>query len=57
MSDALARRGFLRALAHLPLVGGAVSIIGAPTKAAVPVTEELKERYIAWLAHEHRRAL
>jgi hypothetical protein len=56
MADLLARRGFLRQLAGLPLIGG-VTILGKPTKAAVPVTEELKERYIAWLAHEHRGAL
>jgi hypothetical protein len=38
MSDLLARRDFLRSLAHLPLIGGGVTILGNPTAAAVPVT-------------------
>ena len=41
MSDPLARRGFLRGLAHLLLIGGGVTLIGNPTAAAEPVTEEL----------------
>ena len=51
------RRSFLRGLTALPLIGGAVSIVGNPTKAAVPITERLLDQYIAWLAHEHREAL
>ncbi len=54
MSD---RRTFLRGLATLPLIGGSVALIGNPTKAAVPVTAALQERYIAWLANEHAAAL
>jgi hypothetical protein len=34
MSDLLQRRGFLRALATLPLIGGGVTLIGNPTRAA-----------------------
>lgn len=33
------RRGFLRGLAGLPMIGGGVAIIGSPTAAAVPVNE------------------
>ncbi len=54
MSD---RRTFLRGLATLPLIGGSVALIGNPTKAAVPVTPALRDRYIAWLANEHAAAL
>ena len=54
MSD---RRTFLRGLATLPLIGGSVALIGNPTKAAVPVTPALQDRYIAWLANEHAAAL
>ena len=53
MADALARRGFLRGLAHLPLIGG-VTILGNPTKAAEPVTEELLGNYREWLQMELR---
>ncbi|MCW6511534.1 hypothetical protein [Lichenifustis flavocetrariae] len=53
----LERRGFLRALAALPLVGGGVKLIGEPTAAAVPVTEGLMLKYATFLAHEHREAM
>ena len=56
MSGPLARRGFLRGLAGLPLVGGAVTLIGQPTAAAVPATPELLEAYRNWL-HMERRML
>lgn len=52
-----ARRGFLRGLVTLPLIGGGLTLIGQPTAAAVPVTDALHERYFTWLAHEHRAAL
>lgn len=52
----LPRRGFLRGLASLPLIGGGVALIGQPTAAAVPITDELLARYFSWLAHEHRAA-
>ena len=54
MSD---RRSFLCGLASLPLIGGGISLIGNPTKAAVPVSDDLLKRYVAFLAHEHRAAL
>ena len=51
------RRLFLRGLASLPLIGGSVALIGAPTASAVAATPELMTRYVAWLAREHRQAL
>ena len=54
MSD---RRTFLRGLASLPLIGGSITILGQPTAAAVPVTDALHARYLAWLAHEHWAAM
>ena len=47
------RRGFLRGLVSLPLIGGGVTLIGRPTASAVPVTDALFERYYAWVAWEH----
>ncbi len=46
------RRGFLRGLASLPLIGGSVALIGSPTKAAVPVTRAMLADYADWLAVE-----
>lgn len=54
MSD---RRGFLRGLVSLPLIGGGLTLIGAPVRAATPVTPALMDRYVAWLAREHAEAL
>lgn len=51
------RRGFLSGLAGLPLIGGGVAILGAPTAAATPVTRGLLERYHAWIANEHAAVL
>ncbi|WP_237482678.1 hypothetical protein [Lichenibacterium dinghuense] len=48
----IARRGFLRTLAGLPLVGGSIALVGEPTAAAVPVTDALRDRYVDWLATE-----
>ena len=48
------RRGFLRQLAGLPLIGGAVTLIGQPTAAAVPVSADLLEAYKTWLHFEER---
>lgn len=56
MSDALSRRGFLRGLAHLPLVGGGVTLLGNLTGAAEPVTLELLQSYSAWLHFEHHQS-
>lgn len=50
----LARRGFLSGLAGLPLIGGGVALIGQPTAAAVPVTDDLLWSYKSWLHYEHR---
>jgi hypothetical protein len=41
ISDLVQRRGFLRGLTALPLVGGGVTLIGNPTKADVPTSDEL----------------
>ncbi len=54
--DTIGRRGLLRGLATLPLIGGSVALIGNPTKAAVPVTPELMRSYKSWLFFEHRMA-
>ena len=51
MSD---RRSFLRGLASLPLIGGSVAILGRPSAAAVPVTDDLMQSYKSWLYMEHR---
>ena len=53
----LARRGFLRGLVSLPLIGSGVTLIGQPTAAAVPMNKALMTRYVAWLAREHAEAL
>jgi hypothetical protein len=52
--DLLARRGFLRQLAGLPLIGGGVTLLGNPTGAAEPVTEQLLDAYSEWLFYERR---
>lgn len=57
MSALSARRGFLRGLVSLPLVGGGVTLIGQPTAVAEPTTDALLDAYVALLAHEHRAAL
>ena len=54
MSD---RRGFLRQLCALPLIGGGVTLIGQPTAVAAPVTLELVEQYRNWLSREHGHVL
>ena len=46
------RRGFLRSLASLPLIGGSVAVLGDPVAAAEPITERLLNRYDAWLEIE-----
>ncbi len=47
------RRAFLGQLVRLPLVGGSVTLIGAPTASAEPVTEGLLDTYEEWLREEH----
>lgn len=53
MSDH-SRRGFLRGLTTLPLIGGGVTLIGAPTAVAEPITEAVLEAYSEWLFMERR---
>src|SRR4051812_22634217 len=52
--DPNTRRGFLRGLTTLPLIGGGVTLIGKPTAAAVPVTPGLLDAYSEWLFYERR---
>ena len=52
-SAALPRRGFLRQLCHLPLIGVGVALLGAPTANAEPVTPDLREAYRRWLCLKH----
>ena len=47
-------RAFLRGLAALPLIGGGVTLIGNPTRAAEPVTSDLLDAYNEWLFYERR---
>lgn len=56
MNSPSSRRGFLRALTALPLVGGGLSLVGTPSAVAVPVTSELRTRYLGWLAREYTEA-
>ena len=48
------RRGFLRGLTTLPLIGGSVALIGSPVRAAQPVTPGMLATYSAWLEYERR---
>lgn len=48
------RRSFLRRLVALPLVGGGLNIIGAPTAVAEPISPDLLEAYKTWLDMELR---
>ena len=52
MTGLLQRRGFLRGLVSLPLIGGGVTLIGNPTAAAVVPDEALIRQYERWLEHE-----
>jgi hypothetical protein len=46
------RRGFLRGLTTLPLIGGGVTLIGMPSAVAEPVTHLLHREYHDWLMFE-----
>lgn len=54
MSGPANRRGFLRGLTTLPLIGGSVALIGSPVRAAQPVTPGMLATYSAWLHYEQR---
>ena len=54
MSASADRRGFLRGLASLPLVGGGVALIGTPTAVAGQPTPDMLEAYKTWLHFERR---
>ena len=54
MHDPNTRRSFLRGLTTLPLIGGGVTLIGNPTKAAELITPELLDAYSEWLFYERR---
>jgi hypothetical protein len=51
------RRGLLRGLISLPLIGGGVTLIGSPTAVAEPVTPRLLQEYAQWLWLEQRRCV
>lgn len=50
------RRGFLAALAKLPLIGGGVMLLGQPSAAAVPMSSALLRTYVAFLGRERQAA-
>lgn len=52
MATPSCRRGFLRGLTTLPLIGGSVALIGAPAAVAEPVTPRLLREYHDWLMYE-----
>ncbi|MEH3117080.1 MAG: hypothetical protein PGN25_05580 [Methylorubrum populi] len=54
MTIPASRRGFLRGLTTLPLIGGGVALIGAPSAVAAPVTPDLLAAYDTWLFYERR---
>ena len=56
MSAPSDRRGFLRGLVSLPLIGGGVTLIGSPSAVAEPACERLMAQYVNWLAYEWSRA-
>lgn len=48
------RRGFLWGLTTLPLIGGSVALIGAPSAVAGTSSRECVDSYLAWLHYEQR---
>lgn len=57
MSPILARRGFLRGLTTLPLIGGSVALVGAPTAVAAGPSRRAAGAYLEWLRLEHAALL
>ena len=55
MSALSDRRGFLRGLVSLPLIGGGVTLIGSPSAVAEPASLHLLSEYESWLGIEHSR--
>lgn len=56
MSALGSRRGFLSGLVSLPLIGGAVTLIGSPSAVAEPASDVLMREYTSWPAYEWSRA-
>lgn len=52
MNAVAPRRAFLRGLLTLPLVGGAVELIGNPRAVAMETTDQLMFEYGEWLSWE-----
>lgn len=50
--DLTGRRGFLRSLVSLPMLGGGVALIGAPSAVAEPITTGLMDAYRRFLGAE-----
>jgi hypothetical protein len=50
--DLTARRGFLRSLVSLPMLGGGVALIGAPHAVAEPIITDLMQSYRRFLTAE-----
>ena len=57
MSGRASRRGFLRGLTTLPLIGGGVTLIGSPVGAAEAPSRACLVSYLAWLHFEKRVVL
>ena len=54
MTNPNTRRGFLRGLTALPLIGGGVTLIGNPRGSGRAVTADLLDSYDTWLVYERR---
>jgi len=52
MSEQFPRRGFLRSLVSLPMLGGGVALIGTPHAVAEPITTGLMQSYRRFLTTE-----
>jgi hypothetical protein len=54
MSAPASRRGFLRGLTTLPLIGGGVALIGSPSGVAAAPSRQVLAAYNEWLFYERR---